>query len=405
MRKKRIIPLLSTLLWLNVILSSLSKTHANEVSDMFSEGKPYLDVRLRYEGVEQDNPLEDASGLTFRTKLGFKTAEKNGFSAVIELEDSRVVMGVDDYNNTNGMNTDTSVIADPETTELDQGFVRYQSGKFSVKVGRQVLVLDNHRFVGHVGWRQDRQTFDAFSSTYKTSDNLWLKYAYLDQRNRIFAEEKDIESSDHLINIGYKLSTGKLAGYAYLLETDNDTDNRLDTYGISYRGKVGLGEIKVAFGAEYATQVAETGAEKYDADYLAIEAATSLSVLQLKIAYEDLGSDSGLYGFSTPLATLHKFNGWADVFLSTPVYGLTDISFSMSGKMAGGKWSMIYHDFSASESTTLVDDLGSEIDLVYSAKFAKHYNAGIKFASYSAGDDASLKVDTNKLWLWIGASF
>jgi hypothetical protein len=36
-------------------------------------------------------------------------------------------------------------------------------GKLSGKIGRQVITMDNHRFVGHVGWRQDRQTFDALT--------------------------------------------------------------------------------------------------------------------------------------------------------------------------------------------------------------------------------------------------
>ena len=33
---------------------------------------------------------------------------------------------------------------------------------------------------------------------------------------------------------------------------------------------------------------------------------------------------NGTIGFSTPLATLHKFQGFADVFLTTPASGITD---------------------------------------------------------------------------------
>ena len=50
-------------------------------------------------------------------------------------------------------------------------------------------------------------------------------------------------------------------------------------------------------------------------------------------------------------------------------------------------------------------DLGSEIDVAYDRKFAEYYSAGIKFASYMAGDDNFGKVDTNKLWLTLGAAF
>ena len=40
--------------------------------------------------------------------------------------------------------------------------------------------------------------------------------------------------------------------------------------------------------------------------------------------YELLGSDGVTVAFSTPLATLHAFEGWADKFLATPAAGITD---------------------------------------------------------------------------------
>jgi hypothetical protein len=33
-------------------------------------------------------------------------------------------------------------------------------------------------------------------------------------------------------------------------------------------------------------------------------------------------SGDGVIGFSTPLATLHKFQGWVDKFLTTPANGI-----------------------------------------------------------------------------------
>ena len=73
-----------------------------------------------------------------------------------------------------------------------------------------------------------------------------------------------------------------------------------------------------------------------------------------------MASDDGMYGFSTPLATLHKFNGWSDQFLTTPKEGLVDLYASISGKAFGGGWTVALHDFSADESSESVDDLGSE---------------------------------------------
>ncbi len=366
-----------------------------------NEAKTTLDFNLRYEGVQQDNLLKDASALTLRSRLNFTSASYKGFSGVIEFEDSRQVADVDSYNDTLGNNPLYSVIADPQTTELDQAFIKYQSAKFSAMLGRQVIALDNQRFVGHVGWRQDRQTFDALTFNANPMTNLKASYSYINKRNRIFAQEKDLHSNDHLLNLSYKTAFGTLSGYSYLLEVDEGADNSLDTYGINFKGK----KDKFTYYAEFATQQSQTSTTDYSANYFSIEGAYSFNAITAKIGGELLGSDDAMYGFSTPLATLHKFNGWADQFLTTPNQGLVDLYASVSGKAFGGKWTFTYHDYSSDEATENVDDLGSEINAVYSKKFAKNYTAGVKYAMYSAGDTAAGKVDTDKVWLWIAAKF
>ncbi|TRX56574.1 alginate export family protein [Thalassomonas sp. M1454] len=366
--------------------------------------KAFVDFRLRFESVEQDNALKDAEALTLRTLLHYQTKDFSGFSAVVEFEDSRDVNDVEDYNDANGTNPEYSVIADPNTTELDQGFVQYKANGITAKVGRQVITFDGHRFVGHVGWRQDKQTFDGATFNY-SADKLSASYAYINKRNRIFAESKDIESKDHLINASYNLGFGKVTGYGYLLEVDQDTDNALDTFGVSFAGKGQLFSKDVNYRLEYATQTSETGTTEFDADYINVEGGIALGKFNLKLGLEALGSDDGQYGFSTPLATLHKFNGWSDQFLGTPSVGLNDIYVSASTKLLGGSVLVAYHDFTANDDGYGIDDLGSELNVQYAAKFATYFNGGIKFSAYSAGDDAAGKVDTDKVWLWVGARF
>lgn len=388
---------------LAVMLASGHAVAADSLAEALETGKAYGDFRLRYEAVDQDDATDrdDATALTLRSRLGYTTGSISGFSATLEFEDSRVVAGQDEYS-VPGAVVDYDVVADPETTEVDQGFLQYKSDMVTVKAGRQILALDNHRFVGHVGWRQDRQTFDALSAVVTPVENLTLTYAYLDQRNRILAENADINSKDHLFNAAFTTPFGKLVGYAYLLEVDQAADNALDTYGVSFNGSADMDSLKLLYGIEYATQESESGSTEFDADYMMVEGGVAVAGVTLKAGYEVLGSDDGDYGFSTPLATLHKFNGWADIFLGTPAEGLVDMSVSASGSVAGGKWMLAYHEFEADDASDTVDDLGDELDLSYAMKFGKHYNAGIKYAMYSAGD---INVDTDKLWLWVGASF
>ncbi len=380
------------------------------IAEALTSGTAYGDFRLRFETVDQDNALKDADALTLRSRLGYKTGSVSGFSAVLEFEDSRTVAGIDDYNDTNGKGGEYSVIADPETTELDQGFLQYKTDTLTSKLGRQVIKLDNTRFVGDVGWRQDRQTFDGLSFDYNPLDDLTVKYAYLEQRNRIFAEEKDIDSKDHLLNASYKTGVGTITGYGYLLEEDTDTELAFDTFGVRFKGATEAGDIKLLYTAEFATQEKSSkGAEDLEADYIFLEGGAVISGITAKLGYEVLGSDDGQFGFSTPLATLHAFNGWSDQFLNTPNEGLVDTYVSVSGKLAGGKWVLAYHDFSADEDSDTSDDFGDELNISYGKAFGKHYSAGIKYAAYSADDPANggtqTYVDTDKIWVWVGAKF
>ena len=397
----------SSLVALTVVSSQVTAEDA--VTQAIKAGKASVDFRLRYEGVDQDNALKDANALTLRTRLGYTTGELNGFSAMVEIEDSRIVADVDEYTvGPTGFHTgEYSVVADPETTEVDQAYLQYKKGSLTTKLGRQVITYDNHRFIGHVGWRQDRQTFDAFTVAYSPMENLSLNYGYINERERIFAEDADLDSNDHLFNVSYKTPFGKLTGYSYLLEQDVDggDDIEIDTYGVRLNGAKESGEMKVLYTLEYADQEREVGTADNDADYTFVEAGAVVKGITAKVGYEVLSSDDSSYGFSTPLATGHKFNGWSDQFLSTPDVGLEDLSVTLSAMIVGGKLAVIYHDFEAEDGTATIDDLGDELNLVFTKKITDNYSAGIKYADYDAGDSAAGKVDTEKVWVWLGAKF
>ncbi|GGP43188.1 alginate export family protein [Shewanella saliphila] len=402
--KKATVSALSCSLLLAMGSANAAETTVNSVADAITQGTAQVNLNLRYESVDQDNALKDADALTLRTRLTFATAEYYGLSALVEFEDSRSLAGVNDYNDAIGNNAAYSVIADPETTELDQAFLQYKRNGFKAKVGRQVMALDNMRFIGHVGWRQDRQTFDAVTMQYAI-DDFSVDYGYIYKRNRIFAEVKDIDSKDHVFNASYNLDLGKLSAYGYLLEEDTNVENAIDTYGIRFAGAKDFDNVKLLYTVDYATQDTDTATASYSTDYMLAEVGVGYSGLTVKLGYELLGSDDGEYGFSTPLATLHAFNGWADQFLATPAQGLADTYVSISGKVAGGKWALVYHDFEADDSSATVSDLGNEIDAVFSLPIDKHYTVGVKYAAYSAGDAGAGKVDADKVWLWANAKF
>ena len=371
--------------------------------DALSNGKTKADFRLRLEDV--DTAVNDATAMTLRSRLSYTTNSYNQLSATIEVEDVRSVLGVNSYSvPQTGFNTGQhAAIPDSEVTELDQAYIQYKDSFLTAKLGRQVLTLDDHRFVGHVGWRQDRQTFDAARLQMSPAEDLNLDIAYIYKRNRIFAEALDAQAEDLLLNLSYNSPVGKLKAYAYLL--DDETLNRQsDTYGIHLSGKRDTETASVFYNAAFATQQATQAGVEYDPDYLLLEGGVAIADMDIKFAYEVLGSDNGQASFTTPLATLHKFNGWADVFVVSTFtatalpLGLVDTSVSIGSKMAGVKWSAVFHTYDSDQGSV---DYGSELDLVASMKFNKHYSGGIKYASYNADN---FSVDTDKFWLWIGLS-
>lgn len=374
---------------LGLAMSQVSYAETDLV-EKIKEGDFIGDFRLRYETNDTEGGTDAATALTLRSRLGYETPSVSGFKVLAEIEDVRAF--IDEYR---VEDPDYDVVADPVNTEINRAQISYAKDEFSAVVGRQRIILDNARFVGNVGWRQNEQTYDAALFAYK-KDAVSLAYAYVDQVNDITFTSTDVTA--HVLNGSYAgLPVGTVTGYAYLIE-DDETEAKLDTYGASLVGKQTVSDVAVSYRAEVATQ----STDDYDALYYVLEAGATLSGVTATLGNEVLGSDDGDYGFATPLATKHAFNGWADLFLATPAVGLSDTYVSVGGAVAGVKLLAAYHDFEADEGSM---DFGSEVDFLAAKGINQNFSVGVKYAAYSAGDDASGKADTDKLWVWGEAKF
>ncbi len=160
------------------------------LSDALLKGRPYIDARYRFEAVDQDEFTENAGASTLRTKIGFETKSYKGFSALLEGENVTTI-GRQKFNDTVNGRTQFPVVADPEITELNQGYINYD-GIFDTafRIGRQRIRLDNQRFIGTVTFRQNEQTFDAVRITNKSLDSTTARYFYVDNVNRVLAPNR-----------------------------------------------------------------------------------------------------------------------------------------------------------------------------------------------------------------------
>jgi len=373
---------------------------AASVTQALTDADVKLNLRLRFEDVSWDG-LEDSDALTLRTRLSFTSLDYHGFGLMLEMDDVTALTDVDYRTAGNDpSNPGTAVIADPEGTEVNQSYLSYKGFATTLKYGRQRILLDNQRFVGGVGWRQNEQTYDAFSVTNKSVDDLTLFYSYLYNVNRIFGEDNPIgdhKQESHLLNANFGgWSAGGLSAYAYLLDNKTAATLSSDTYGVRWMGKIGE---SFTYNLEYAAQ-SEAGDNpvSYDADYMLAEAGLSVGPVKWGAGYELLGSDDGVAAFNTPLATLHKFQGWTDRFLTTPADGIEDLYVSASGALAGIKLAASYHDLASDYGSA---DYGQELDVSAAKQFGP-VTVLLKYADYHADDYGS---DTQKFWLMFNATF
>ena len=395
----------SRLLPLALLLAAAPLFGADPVSlgDALTQGKVSLNARLRYESVEQTG-LRDAVALTLRTRLGFATAPLHGWKAMLEAEN--IIAADSDSYSQAGLNpggAGKAVIADPESTEINQAWIAFSQDKTTALVGRQRLVLDNARFIGDVGWRQNMQTFDAVVLTDKSLEKTTLTYAYLDRINRVFSDrhaQGKWQSASHVFNASYTgFAAGTLTGYAYLLDFKKvAAANSCATYGASFVGATVLSsDVKFAYHAELATQSGYgSSLLRYSANYYDLEGGLVARPGSLTLGYEVLGSDNNV-GFKTPLATLHAFNGWADLFLATPAAGLRDTSLkaiaNLPGRFIG---TAFYHRF---ETDVGGVRLGDETDLQLSRKFGKSVTGLVKYANFRR--DSPAYPDVQKAWVQV----
>ena len=394
-------------------IGSLLMVPVVSAEDAFFEaltgGKVDFSMRYRYEFVDDETKTENAKANTLRTTLGYETGRFHGFGAYLEFEDVRHI-GSDKFNDFANGETLYPVVADPEGTEVNQGYLSYNNFATDFRLGRQEITYRKapfHRYVGNVLWRQNHQSFDAFTIANTTIEKTKFSYAYVDRVHTIFGDDSiakpsKVDMDSHLFNAQYNgWSFANLEGYAYLLDFDDKPLASNMTLGARAAGGQGVSEtVKLIYTAEFANQSDYKDGIMDAQNYYLGEFGGKYAGWLAKVSYEVLEGD-GTYSFQTPLGTNHAFQGWADKFLATPKDGIQDLYFTVVGKVAGVKLVGVYHDLSSDEGSY---DYGNEIDLLAQYTFLKHYTVGVKYADYNADNNSQntggTSKDIEKFWLY-----
>ncbi len=389
-----------------ILALGLSQTAiaADSIADALKEGDTVISLRLRYENVDandkNDATLDGSDAITLKTRATYTSGDFNGLGMTLEFDDVTSLKSVNYPDKVNsGENGPT--IADPEGTGVNQVYLSYKISDTTAKYGRQRILLDNQRFVGGVGFRQNEQTYDALSVSNTSVKNLTLFAAHIYNVDGITGTNADHDTN--LLNVGYKTPVGKVSAYYYDVEDETkntgvDTGTASKTVGARFAGSTKAGDVKFLYTAELAKQSEGDNSISYDTKYNHLMGGISVAGVTAKIGRESLEADNGIT-FRTPLATKHKFQGWTDTLLGHGANGIDDTYITVGTKVAGVKLLAVYHKLEANEGTVDGDEFGTEKGFVVATKLDNGIGLNLKYADLSKGDDSIGKNDTKKLWL------
>lgn len=396
------------------VLSAVSPTMSfaeDSFSEALLEGKFLANVRIRYEFVDQDGIAEDANAKTARARLGYETGSFYGVSALAEI-DGTTHFGGEEFNSKDNGKTSYPVVADPDSFRLNRANLKYTGIPDTVlKGGRQRIILDDARFVGNVGWRQNEQTYDSIRITNSSLQDVKANYAYIWRVNGILGSEAtlgDWDSDSHLFDVTYSgFDFVNITGFGHWLDfEDAKESSSLATYGVRLDGKAQITDTtSLLYAGTYAYQE-DHGDNTADVDnsFYSVMGGVGWNGFTGKVGYEVFEGD-GTDAFQTPLATAHKFQGFADVFLTTPADGLEDLYVSLSYKSKpfsffkkGITGTIAYHEFEGEDSSV---DMGSEFDAVVAVPLYDYFKVVGKYAIY---DGDGFAADRQKFMLGINYS-
>jgi hypothetical protein len=256
--------------------------------------------------------------VTLRLRLGGELKHARSHLALLAEAEGTLAIG-NNYNAfpyavaTSQRRAQFSVVPDPENIELNRLQLQYKSKAVTITVGRQRINLDDQRFAGAVGWRQNEQTFDAVRGEAKLGP-VSLDGSYSISQRTVFGYDGGpraaYDGNFVFLGAGAKLGPANLKAFAYLLDFDAaeqagtqaialaDTQ----TYGLRATTSLPLAKgVKLNLAAIYARQSGwQQNPANYGAGYLAFEGGLAFKRLGITAGYEKLGSDASVPGGAVP---------------------------------------------------------------------------------------------------------
>ncbi|WP_417619982.1 alginate export family protein [Oceanihabitans sediminis] len=399
-----------TILYIGVVMTSYAQEF--EIS---TELRPRFEYRHGFKTLIPD--AEDAASfVSQRSRINLAYASEK-LKAYISLQNVRVWGDVS-----------TLASSDVNDTAIHEAWALLQlDPKFSLKLGRQEIVYDNHRMFGNVGWAQQARSHDAFIASYRpnTKHQLDLGLALNESSETLFKTDYTVNNYKAFQYLWYHTKASNLGisflvlnnGLAYTDVNDKqkvDYNQTIGTY-LNYAKNKLHADASVYF---QTGKIANTSVSAYqfsgNISYQIHEAFKAGLGAEYLSGTDSDNIDDKIKSFNPWFGTNHKFNGFMDYFYvgnHSNSVGLLDIHASLAYQKEKFSAKLIPHLFSSAAwvvdftGKEMPNSLGTEIDLVLGYNWTKDVSFQAGYSQMFATDTMeALKggnSDATNNWAWL----
>jgi len=378
----------------------------SRIEDAIAAGRFSLELRPRYNRIEESDKPDLTRGGTVRAVAGWRSAPFEGFRASIEAIHTDTF--AKEFNDNPALGSDYPLLPDPRYTGLNQAYVDYEGESLGARAGRQVVRLYNGRWVSDNDFRQIPQLFDGISARYGLPAGAELAGAYLDRQRTTSGDLRPLRLM--LLNASWNPRPGHaLAAYAVFHDQAQNgaftgfADNSYKVAGARAEGAFAMRRgLQLPYTLEAARQRPYSGGDaRIHASYWRAGAGVGGPAWTLRYDEERKGSNGGQFGLQMPLTDFYAFNGWTLHFFNTPRQGLRDRW--LTGRYSIGDFTLYAegHRFRSDYGNI---DFGREVDTGITYAWGEHLVARLQHARYDPGagtPDPAIR----KLWLTVSLAF
>jgi hypothetical protein len=373
-------------------------------------GRFSLELRPRYNFIDESDKRLDTEGGTDRAIVGWRLAPMDGVRGVVEaIHTGRI--GRKRFNDDSALRVTSPypLLPDPRYTGANQVYVDYTGvDTLRMRLGRQVVRMDNQRWISDNDFRQIPQLFDGLVLEHTGFASTRLTASHFRRVRTTSGVVSDLRLT--LLNAAWNPAPGHVLGaYSYFHDQPYNgaftgfTNSSYRVLGARAEGSFArAGALDFPYIAEVAQQKNHAGGDsRIDARYWRLGGGIGGGAWTARYDYEVKGSNRGLYGLQMPLTDFYAFNGWALHFFNTPRQGLRDQW--LTARYALGDFTL-YGEAHRFRSDFGGVGLGRELDLGVTYAWGEHCVIRLQNAKYDPGartPDPAIR----KTWLTLTLSY